>query len=67
MGFEVLFKYHERLEEGGYDKEDEKEMSKKVGKAYDDVLRIFLLLQLILLSQNYLLISGTSPYSSFFP
>lgn len=37
MGFEILYKYHEKLEDGGYNKEEEKEMKRKVGKAYDDV------------------------------
>lgn len=37
MGFEVLYKYHERLETGGYDKDNTKELKRRVGDAYEDV------------------------------
>jgi hypothetical protein len=37
MGFEVLYHYHERLEEGGYDKDEAKTFKKKVGDPYDEV------------------------------
>jgi len=37
MGYEVIYKYHERLEEGGYNKEETKSFKKKVGDPYDDV------------------------------
>ncbi len=37
MGFEVTYKYHERLEAGGYDKDNTKELKRRVGDAYEDV------------------------------
>ena len=37
MGFEVIYQYHERLVEGGYDKEETKEMKRRIGDAYEDV------------------------------
>jgi hypothetical protein len=37
MGFECTFKYHERLDAGGYDKENTKEMKRRIGDVYDDV------------------------------
>lgn len=50
MSYEVVFYYHERLEEGGYNKEEIKELKKRVGKNYEDVtlnsLASFLLSQL---------------------
>jgi hypothetical protein len=36
MGFEVTYKYYEKAEEGGYDMENIHDMTRKVGKAYDD-------------------------------
>lgn len=36
MGYEIILKYHEKLE-SGYDKENEKTTKKRVGKAEDDV------------------------------
>jgi hypothetical protein len=36
MGFEVLYNYHERLEEGGYNKDETKQLKKKYGDAYED-------------------------------
>lgn len=37
MGFEILYHYHERLEEGGYNKEETKSMKKRVGDPFEDV------------------------------
>jgi hypothetical protein len=37
MGFEIKYLYHERLEAGGYNKDETKEMKRKVGEAHDDV------------------------------
>jgi hypothetical protein len=37
MGFEVVYRYHEKLEEGGYDKSETKEMKRKVGEPFEDV------------------------------
>ncbi len=37
MGFEVTYRYHERLEEGGYDKAETKELKRKVGDPFEDV------------------------------
>jgi len=37
MGYEVIYKYYDRKEEGGYDTEEIKELKKKVGNSYDDV------------------------------
>ena len=37
MGFEVLYKYHEKKESGiGYNMKEQLEMKKRVGKSYDD-------------------------------
>lgn len=36
MGYEVRYKYHEKLDDGGYNKEETLEMTKKVGDAYED-------------------------------
>lgn len=36
MGFEITYHYHERKEGGGYDTDEKKSMTKKVGKAYDN-------------------------------
>lgn len=36
MGFEVTYKYHEKIEDGSYDMETTQELKKRVGKAYDD-------------------------------
>ncbi len=36
MGYEVIYKYHEKDSEGNYNKEVIKEMKKKIGDAYDD-------------------------------
>lgn len=37
MGFECVYKYHERLEEGGYDRDETKSFKKKVGDPFEDV------------------------------
>jgi hypothetical protein len=37
VGFELIYSYHDRLEDGGYDKENTKTMKKKVGKAEDEI------------------------------
>jgi len=37
MGFEVVYRYHEKLEEGGYNKDETKEMKRKVGEPFEDV------------------------------
>lgn len=37
MGYEVLYKFHEKDETGNYNKNEVKEMKKKIGDAYDDV------------------------------
>jgi hypothetical protein len=37
MGFEVVYSYHDRLDDGGYDKENTKNMKKKVGKAEEEI------------------------------
>lgn len=37
MAFEICFKYHERLEEGGYDTTEEKTMTKRYGKGYEEI------------------------------
>lgn len=37
MGYEVIYKYHEKDESGNYNKEEVKEMKKKIGNAYDDL------------------------------
>jgi hypothetical protein len=37
MGFECVYKYHDRLEEGGYDRDETKTFKKKVGDPFEDV------------------------------
>jgi hypothetical protein len=37
MGFEILYHYHERQEDGKYNTEEVKEMKKKVGNPTDDI------------------------------
>jgi hypothetical protein len=37
MGFEVIYKYHEKDASGNYNKEEVKELKKKVGNAYEDL------------------------------
>ncbi len=37
MGYEILYKYHERLEEGGYNKDETKELKRKIGDAFEEV------------------------------
>lgn len=37
MGFEIIYTYHERLDTGGYNTEEKKEMKRKVGEPYEDV------------------------------
>jgi len=37
MGYEILYKYHDRLEEGGYNKEETKTFKKKVGDPFEDI------------------------------
>jgi hypothetical protein len=37
MGFEVTFKYHERKEKGGYNTEETKELSREIGKTFEEV------------------------------
>lgn len=37
MGYEVIYRYHEKDESGDYNKEVVKEMKKKVGSAYEDL------------------------------
>lgn len=37
MGFEVTFKYHERKEKGGYNTEETKELSREIGKPFEEV------------------------------
>lgn len=37
MGFEVIYKFHEKDESGNYNKDEIKEMKKKIGDAYEDV------------------------------
>lgn len=37
MGYEVIYAYHERLEEGGYNKEETKEMRRRIGDPYEDI------------------------------
>lgn len=37
MGFECVYKYHDRLEEGGYDRDETKSFKKKVGDPFEDV------------------------------
>jgi hypothetical protein len=36
MGYQVIFKYHPKKEDGQYDKEETKELKKKVGEPFDD-------------------------------
>jgi hypothetical protein len=37
MGYEVLYRFHEKDESGNYNKEEIKEMKKRVGDAFEDV------------------------------
>lgn len=37
MGFELILTAHERLEEGGYDKENTREIKKRVGDPFEDI------------------------------
>lgn len=37
MGFEVVYRYHEKLEGGGWNEADTKEMSRKIGEPFEDV------------------------------
>jgi len=37
MGYEVIYKYHEKDESGNYKKDEIKELKKKIGTAYEDV------------------------------
>ncbi len=37
MGYEILFRFHEKLDGGGYDTINVKEMTRKVGEPFDDV------------------------------
>ena len=38
MGYEVTYKYHPKREDGnGYNTDEVKELTKKVGKAFDDM------------------------------
>lgn len=37
MGYEICFKYNEKLEDGSYDKSESKELRKKVGEPFEDV------------------------------
>lgn len=37
MGYEISYFYHERLEEGGYDKDETKVMKRRVGDPFDDL------------------------------
>jgi hypothetical protein len=37
MGYEVIYRYHEKDDSGNYNKEVVKEMKKKIGDAYEDV------------------------------
>ena len=37
MGYEVLYRYHEKDESGNYNKEEVKELKKKVGTPYEEV------------------------------
>ena len=37
MGFEVIYSFHERLEEGDYNKEETKTMKKRIGDPFEDV------------------------------
>lgn len=37
MGYEVLYRYHEKDASGNYNKEEVKELKKKVGNAYEDL------------------------------
>lgn len=37
MGFEVIYHYHERLDEGGYNKDETKSMKKRVGDPFEEV------------------------------
>lgn len=37
MGYEVTYKYHERAEEGGYNREETKTFKKKVGDPFEEI------------------------------
>lgn len=37
MSFEITYFYHERKSDGGYNTEEKKEITKKVGKLYEDI------------------------------
>lgn len=37
MGYEVIYKYHEKDASGSYNKEEIKEMKKRIGDAFDDI------------------------------
>jgi len=37
MGYEVVYRYHEEMDDGGYNKEEVKEMSRKIGEPFEDV------------------------------
>lgn len=37
MGFEVVFDYHERDDEGNYKKDEVKQLKRKIGDPYDDI------------------------------
>jgi hypothetical protein len=37
MGYEIVYSYHERLDEGGYNKDETKSMKKRVGDPFEDV------------------------------
>jgi hypothetical protein len=36
MGFEILYKYHERLDAGGYNKDEVKELKRKIGEPFEE-------------------------------
>lgn len=37
MGYDIVFRYHEKLEEGGYDKSVIKELRRKEGEPFEDI------------------------------
>lgn len=37
MGYEIIYSYHERLEEGGYNKDEIKELKRRIGEPFDEV------------------------------
>lgn len=37
MGYEILYKFHPRLEEGGYDKNETKDLKRKLGEPFEDI------------------------------